>query len=158
MKCAGRCSVSPKVTRAVRSATHADSWPRSGMSAIRSAPASGTSRIHVRIVSLIALMFSPSRPLDVDPVGTKEPGDHYEEQHGGRARGQPRCIRTKIARLPALQQGTAKVRRACEQPRRTTENGELHDPLEHEPRDGQNRLHDHRAIELVDPILVREDG
>src|SRR5271167_276984 len=49
MKCAGRCSVKPKVARAVSRAIQLGSLARSGRSAMRTAPASGTSRIRVRM-------------------------------------------------------------------------------------------------------------
>ena len=48
-KCAGKCSVNPRVTSDVSSAIHAETFPRSGITAIRIAPASGTSRMSVRI-------------------------------------------------------------------------------------------------------------
>src|SRR5579863_1819308 len=134
MKYTGRCRVRPKLSREVHRATHAGSLPWSGKSATRAAPASGTSRIKVRIESFIAILSAP-RHADVSSKKVSQdraPRNQHEKKQSDCTHGKPGSVGAQIARLPALQDCSGERGDAAEQPCDAAEYCDVDHPLEEE--------------------------
>ena len=84
------------------------------------------------------------------------PGNQHKQEQRGCAESQPSRIGAQITRLPPLQDRAGKRGDAGKQPCKSSENGDVDNPLQNELGNAEERLDHREAVNFVDVILVEQ--